>query len=70
MKSLLLILTALALSWQFSELGAENALQGIVAPLGVALSLVALALWLVLKAGFGARTSSRDVGGADIGGGD
>ena len=70
MKSLLLILTALALSWHFSELGAEDAVQGIVAPLGVVISLIALALWLVLKAGFGTKTNSRDVGGADIGGGD
>ncbi len=71
MQSLLFILAGLAACWYFTELGAESALRSVVAPLGVVLLLIALALWLVFKAGFGAKTGSSNVcgfGGLDSGG--
>lgn len=68
MKSSIFILAALSLSWYFTDLDAEGSLKSKLAPLGVIVFLIALALWLVLKAGFGGKASTSDAGGADFGG--
>jgi hypothetical protein len=65
MKSLIIILAGLWASWHFAELGSGNALTGVIAPLGVIGFLIALALWLVLKVGFGAKANVSDIGGLD-----
>lgn len=71
MKSLIVILTGLYISWRFTDLESESLLLSGLAPFGVFVFLVAFCMWLVLKAGFGARTSSGDgAGGTFSEGGD
>ena len=74
MKSLITILLGLYGSWHFTDLASDSSLQKVLAPLGVVVFFIALAMWLVLKAGFGAQ-AQRSGGffsgdGGDGGGGD
>ena len=61
MKPLIIILIYLWASWHFTELGSDDVLNGVLAPLGVVVFLIALAIWLVLNAGFGARNIRHKV---------
>ena len=74
MKSLIVILLGLYGSWHVTDLASDSSLQRVLAPLGVVIFFIALAIWLVLKAGFGAqanRSGSFFSGdGGDGGGGD
>jgi len=73
MKSLIIILIGLYASWHFTDLSSESSLYSILAPVGVFVFFISLALWLVLKAGFGGKTDSSGAhlgsdGGFDGGG--
>lgn len=68
MKDLVMILAVLSTSWYFTDLGSENPLTSVLAPIGFIFSLIALGLWLVFNAGLGARTSSADIDGSGAGG--
>lgn len=48
MKSLFIILAGLVISWIYTDLSSESTLTSIVAPLGVLIFLISLAVWLVL----------------------
>ena len=66
MKSLIIILIGLYSSWHFTDLSSESSLYSIVAPIGVFVFFISLALWLVLKAGFGGKADSS---GGNLGSG-
>ncbi|MCO6412409.1 MAG: hypothetical protein J5I92_06660 [Thiogranum sp.] len=67
MKTLVIILTGLSVSWYFTNLTSEQVLSGVVAPFLVFVFLVALAWWLVLKAGFGSKGERGGLFGGDDG---
>jgi hypothetical protein len=70
MKSLIIIIIGLYASWHYTDLSSSNVLISALAPFGVFIFLVCFAIWLVLKAGFGARTDDRGYfsRGTDFGG--
>ncbi len=78
MRTLIIIVIGLVASWYYTDLSADNGFNSLLAPLLLILCLISLALWLVLKAGFGNRSTSRSGinsvddhgGGGDCGGGD
>ena len=59
MRSLIIIVAGIALSWHFIDVDAPSALYRVVMPALLVAFFIALALWLVLKAGFGRRMSRR-----------
>ena len=59
MKSLLIILSGLLSSWHYTDLSSESTLQNVLAPIGVVIFLISFCFWLVLKAGFGSKTSKN-----------
>lgn len=59
MKSLIIIMTGLFGSWHYMDISSEHAFYAAICPILFILFLIAAALWLVMKAGFGGRTSSR-----------
>lgn len=63
MKSFLIILAGLFLSWYFTDLSSDSSFQNILAPIFLFVFLIALAIWLILKAGFGKRIDDNDFGG-------
>ena len=58
MKSLMVILLGLFASWHFTELGTDDIFRAYISPIAFCILLMALAVWLVLKAGFGSRTDN------------
>ncbi len=74
MKSLILISLGLAISWRFTDISSDSALQSVLAPIGVVICLIALCLWLVFRAGFGKKLGRSGLGDSffdgDGGGGD
>ena len=76
MKILILILIGLVVSFIYTDLKSDSALTNIVAPLGILVFLISLAIWLVMlfhKKGIDQNTSPGgiDSGGfGDSGGGD
>jgi len=73
MKSIIAILVIGYISWTYTDLSSESSLESVLSPLVFLLCLIALCLWLVLRGGFGGRTSDRSSGlGSyfDGGGGD
>lgn len=71
MKSLAIILIGLFVSYYVTDISSEVTAYRVFAPLGGMLFLIALALWLVLKAGAGKKSdSSSGGGGGFFGGGD
>jgi hypothetical protein len=64
MKSLIIIVIGLYVSWHYTDLESENIIFSGLAPFGVVIFLISLCLWLVLKAGFGARTTPTDGSGS------
>lgn len=69
MKSLLFILAGLFLSWHYTDLYSANSYHSLWAPLGVMVFAIALAIWLVIYAGFG-RSADNDGGFGGGSGGD
>lgn len=67
MKSLIIILIGLFTCWHFTDLSADSTLQNLVAPLGLMFFIIALTIWLVLKAGLGRNISYSDSSSADFG---
>lgn len=63
MKSLLFIIAGLSASCYYSDISSEHALFGVIAPLGIFVFLMSLSVWLVVRAGFGAKTNDRGTGG-------
>jgi len=55
MKSLLIILIGLFVSWYYTDLSSKSSVYSLLAPLGVFVFLIALGFWLVAKAGCGGR---------------
>jgi hypothetical protein len=68
LKSLIIIVLGLVSSWHFTQMGSPNLFAGTIAPILVAVFLIALLLWLVANAGFG-RSLNRGDGGFDFDGG-
>ena len=48
MKALVIIITGLALSWNFTDIESESIWTGIIAPLGLVVFLISLLLWIVM----------------------
>lgn len=61
MKSLIIILAGLYVAWRCTDVTSGNFLANTVCPVLVLSFLVALAVWLVMKADFGEK--SGDIGG-------
>jgi|SaaInlStandDraft_4_1057021.scaffolds.fasta_scaffold63167_1 hypothetical protein len=57
MKSLIIILLGLSISWYFTDLSSDSSRQNMLAPIGVIMFLISFAIWLVLKAGFGTKAN-------------
>lgn len=75
MKSLVIILIGIYLSWLYTDLSSEQLLPGVLAPLGLTVFIISLLLWLVLNTTVGHSTGdsgffSGGDGGGDGGGGD
>jgi len=78
MKSLIIIIVGLLLSWKYTNLSSPSALESMVCPVLVFVFLVSLALWVVVKFESGSGRSGPgsfgpsggDCGGGDGGGGD
>ncbi len=74
MGSLFVIVFGLVVSWWLSDISDGGFLQGVLAPLSTLVFLISLAVWLVLKAGFGSKVSRGGgvdgFSGGDGGGGD
>ena len=69
MKSLIIITIGFLACWYLTVQGSDSVLRGVLAAIGVVVFLIALAIWLVLRTGLGARTGSSYSGGSDLGGG-
>ena len=78
MVSLLAILASLAFSWFITDLGSDSIVSGVLGPLGVLLSSIGLAVWIVffmhnagIKQTIGGSSGESGFGGfGDGGGGD
>ncbi len=71
MKSLIIIILGLGVSWYITDISSSNFIYSGLAPFGVFVFLCALLVWLVAKAGLGGKTDSGGFfGGGDSGGGD
>lgn len=68
MKSLIVILIGLFVTWHYTDLSSDNAFQSVLLPILVFIFLVAFAMWLVLKAGFGRRVDRDGYSGSGDGG--
>lgn len=68
MKLFVVIVVGLFLSWHYTDLSSESAFRSVFLPILVFLFLVALAMWLVLKAGFGSRVDRDGTYGGGAGG--
>jgi hypothetical protein len=60
MKSLVLIVIVGCVSFLGLDLGSESILSSVVAPFCLFLSLIALAMWLVIKGGIKGDANSTD----------
>lgn len=60
MKSLVIILLCLFVSWHYTDLASESVMKNMLAPVVVFIFLILMCLWLVLKAGFGDKADSGD----------
>lgn len=69
LKSLIIIVLGLVSSWHFTQLGAASLFAGVIAPILVAVFLIALLLWLLERGWIGGR-GYGDTGGFDSDGGD
>ena len=64
MKSLILILTGLALSYYFSDIRSENSFYSVICPIGIFIFLCSFVIWNALRNGLGGGgSSSGDSGG-------
>ena len=78
MLSLLVILASLVFSWFITDLGSDSIVGGMLGPLGIFLSFIALAIWIVffmhnagIKQTFSGSSGESGFGGfGDGGGGD
>lgn len=74
MKSLIFILIGLYLSWHYTDLASDSSIQNALAPLGVFIFLILLAMWFVSKGdrrgGTGTSGGSGDYSGDSCSGGD
>ncbi len=74
MKALLIIIIGLALSWHFTDISSDSAARSVLAPIGLAVFLISLCIWLVFRAGFGKSLGRGGLGDSffdgDGGGGD
>ena len=70
MKSLVIILIATYLCWHTTDLESEQLLTGVLAPLGLAICLISLLLWLVLNTPLGRSSGPGGFYGGGDGGGD
>lgn len=72
MRSLIIIVLGLVSSWHFTQLGSPSLFAGTIAPILVAVFLIALLLWLLANTGFGRRAKGDgfDFDGGGDGGGD
>lgn len=70
MKSFIIIGLGLYGSWHFMDLSSEHTFYAAICPILFTLFLIAAAIWLVTRAGFGGRTSNHDGGGSYFDGGD
>ncbi|SEQ13553.1 hypothetical protein SAMN03080615_00584 [Amphritea atlantica] len=68
MKSIVIILAGLWISWHYTDLHSDQTLFNMVAPLGVLIFGASLAVWLVLRMGSGGRGSRSDGYSGDSGG--
>ncbi len=70
MKSLLIILVGLVLSVRYTDLSSDSAIASLVAPFGIFIFFISLALWLVMlfhNKGIKQQTSMRSTGVDDFG---
>jgi len=67
MKSFLCIVLFFLACWYVTDLSSESLIFSVLAPIGVVLSFIALALWVVIlfhNKGISQQASTGDVGGS------